>query len=118
MHDMHVLPSAYERVPAHVQTQAQTHTHSLSQCGDGVCPEGCCPAVRAGRHFFVTVVLLFHIKQNGTALHRAPLISASVPRPFIIASHPLPPQPSTHSLIAPLHQAVLLGMIQASPGYS
>lgn len=40
---------------------------------------------------FVTVVLLFHIKQNTTALHKAPLISASVPPPFIIASHPLLP---------------------------
>lgn len=38
---------------------------------------------------FVMVVLLFHIKQNATALHTAPLISASVPQPFIIASHPL-----------------------------
>lgn len=40
---------------------------------------------------FVTVVLLFHIKQNTTALHKAPLISASVPPPFIIASLPLLP---------------------------
>lgn len=40
---------------------------------------------------FVMVVLLFHIKQNATALHTAPLISASVPQPFIIASHPSPP---------------------------
>ena len=40
---------------------------------------------------FVIVVLLFHIKQNATALHTAPLISAGAPQPFIIASHPLLP---------------------------
>lgn len=40
---------------------------------------------------FVMVVLLSHIKQNTAALHKAPLISASVPPPFIIASHPLLP---------------------------
>lgn len=36
---------------------------------------------------FVMVVLLFHIKQNATALHTAPLISASVTQAFIFASH-------------------------------
>jgi len=65
---------------------------------------------------FVMVVLLFHIKQNATALHMAPLISASVPQPFIIASHPLLLYFPNVVLIAALHQAVLFWMIQASPG--
>lgn len=52
---------------------------------------------------FVMVVLLFHIKQNTTALHTAPLISASVPQPFIIASHPLYSSPPPNvALIAAL----------------
>lgn len=65
---------------------------------------------------FVMVVLLFHIKQNATALHTAPLISASVPQPFIIASHPLLFSSPNVALIAALYQAVLLRTIQASPG--
>lgn len=52
---------------------------------------------------FVMVVLLFHIKQNTTALHTAPLISASVPQPFIIASHPLLLSSPNVALIAAVH---------------
>lgn len=65
---------------------------------------------------FVVVVLLFHIKQNATALHTAPLISASVTQPFIIASHPLLLCSPNVVLIAALHQAVLLRTIVATPG--
>lgn len=35
--------------PKHTHTHPITHAHFVS--GDGVCPEGCCPAVQAGRHF-------------------------------------------------------------------
>lgn len=70
----------------HVNTRAQFYRGDDIQC----VLRATVPLCRlAGT--FVMVVLLFHIKQNTTALHKAPLISASVPPPFIIASHPLLP---------------------------
>lgn len=89
-----------------------THTHTVSVAMVYVLRAAALLCGLAGT--FVMVVLLFHIKQNATALHTAPLISASVPQPFIIASPPL--LPYNVALIAVLHQAVLLRTIQASPG--
>lgn len=107
----HMHMSAYQCTCTH----ANTRTHFLG--GDGI-QYVLRAAVLLCRlaATFVMVVLLFHIKQNATALHTAPLISASVPQPFIIASHPLLLSSPNVALIAALHQAVLLRMIQASPG--
>lgn len=120
IHDMHALPFTQTHTSAYqcTCTHANTRTHFLG--GDGiqyVLRAAVLLCRLAGT--FVMVVLLFHIKQNATALHTAPLISASVPQPFIIASHPLllsSSPPLNVALIAALHQAVLLRMIQASPG--
>lgn len=67
----------------------QTHIHTFSVVMVYVLGAAVLLCRLAGT--FVMVALLFHIKQNATALHTAPLISASVPQPFIIASHPLLP---------------------------
>lgn len=98
----------------HSNTRAKAHTRTPSVVMVYVLRAAVLLCRLAGT--FVMVVLLFHIKQNATALHTAPLISASVPQPFIIASHPLLLSSPNVALIAALHQAVLLRTIQASPG--
>lgn len=104
---IHAHASAYQHT-------CKTHIHTFSVAMVYVLRAAVLLCRLAGT--FVMVVLLFHIKQNATALHTAPLISASVPQPFIIASHPLLLSSPNVALIAALHQAVLLRTIQASPG--
>lgn len=77
----------HTQVRTKTHTHIQLHMHTLSVEMVYVLRAAVLPCRLAGT--FVVVVLLFHIKQNATALHTAPLISASVPQPFIIASHPL-----------------------------
>lgn len=110
MHDMHALPHTRTRksVPTHVHMRKPTVVMVY------VLRASVLLCKLAGT--FVMVVLLFHIKQNTTALHTAPLISASVPQPFIIASHPLLLSSPNVTLIAALHQVVLFRTIQASSG--
>lgn len=77
----------HTQVRTKTHAHIQLHMHTLSVEMVYVLRAAVLPCRLAGT--FVVVVLLFHIKQNATALHTAPLISASVPQPFIIASHPL-----------------------------
>lgn len=100
--------------PYEKRARTQTHVHTLSVVTVYVLRAAVLLRGLAGT--FVMVVLLFHIKQNATALHTAPLISASVPQPFIIASHPLLHSSPNVALIASLHRAALLGTILATPG--
>lgn len=101
-------------IHAHASASTYTLTHTPSVVMVYVLRAAALLCRLAGT--FVMVVLLFHIKQNATALHTALLISASVPQPFIIASHPLLLSSPNMALIAALHQAVFLWTIQASPG--
>lgn len=83
VHDMDALPQTYTSKCVPIQVHiVDTFTGTLVY----VLRAAALLCKLAGT--FVMVVLLFHIKQNATALHTAPLISASVPQPFIIASHP------------------------------
>lgn len=115
-HAWYACITTYTHTQVRTNTRAhmQTHVHTFSVVMVYVLRAAVLLCRLAGT--FVMVVLLFHIKQNATALHTAPLISASVPQPFIIASHPLLLSSPNVALIAALHQAVLLRTIQASPG--
>lgn len=100
MHDMHALPHTRTHVRTNTRAHMQTHVHTFSVVMVYVLRAAVLLCRLAGT--FVMVVLLFHIKQNATALHTAPLISASVPQPFIIASHPLLLSSPNAALIAAL----------------